>query len=813
MGVLEQALELAYAGLPVFPCGAKKAPAIPKAKGGRGFLDATSDEDAVRALFKLAPNAKLVGVPTGPDSGFDVLDLDYRHGAGRWEIENSHRLPETRLHSTLNGGRHYLFRHVPGVRNSASKNTLAPGVDVRGEGGYVVHPPSFGYVVHSDAPIADWPAWLLALVLKHLEQDKPELQLPTRAPVEISEKRLKGYVDSLLARVSRAADGEKHYVLRNTARLLGGVQHSVGFSDSTAVAWLMQNLPSSVENRKTAEDTAYWGIRVGKEYPFDLPDRPLPDRPAKPNGHAAPNGHDHSPPPATPPRQPSVEDPRRPTITVIPGLRHEASDQALEAMEAAKVQFFQRDKGLVRAALTKAKTSDGAVIEIAGLVPVTLPMLGRAMGTSAEWQRELKSGEVARIDPPREVVEQVASMVGEWPFPPITGVISTQTMRPDGSILDKSGYDHQTGLVLLAPPKMPRIPDHPTKLDADRAMDDLQTLLAEFPFSDEPSRSVALSMILTTVLRGALLPAVPMHVATAPQPGTGKSYLADIASVISTGERCPVIAIAPNPEETEKRLIGAALSGQQIIALDNVSEMLSGDFLNQVTERPILQLRPLGTSGIVRVPNSYSVFANGNNLSAPADLVRRVITSRLDANLENPEERTFTNNPVKMVLADRGRYIADCLIIARAYIMAGSPNKLPPLPSFEPWSDLPRSALVWLGCADPCKSMDLARAEDPIRAARSALFRTWAQELGVNPAGLTAAHLVEETEVVDGNGFVHPTFREACLTVAAERSGTTVSTRRLGKWLLTANNNRVGDLKLTANRQDPSRIKWVLSRV
>lgn len=813
MGTLETALALAFDGLPVFPCAANKAPAIGKKAGGRGFLDASTDEAEVRRMFGLVPRAKLVGVPTGPDSGFDVLDIDYRHGGGSWEMENAHRLPETRIHSTMSGGRHYLFQHSPGVRNSASKKTLARGVDVRGDGGYVIHPPSFGYVRDSDADIVPWPAWLLELVLKHLEDDRPIPPPISGAAVEISEKRLKGYVDTLLKRVASARDGEKHDTLRRTARLLGGIQAQAGFSDSAAIGWLMDKLPRSVENWEGAKKTALWGLEDGRGYPITLEDRPLYT-----NGHAKTDANyaDPGQPPSVPaesrPRKPpGPEDPSRPTIRVVNGLRHHAADEALAAMAKAGVAFYQRDRSLVRAALAKAKTSDGAVVEIAGIVPVTNPMLGRAMGAAAEWEKLLKSGEPVRIDPPKEVVEQVAAMSGEWPFAPITGVIGTPTLRPNGTILSAPGYDEATGLVLISPPPMPSIPDRPTQLDASRALDSLQALLAEFPFADEPSRGVALSMILTTVLRGALLPAVPMHVATAPQPGTGKSFLGDIASAVATGERCAVIAIAPNPEETEKRLVGAALAGQQIIAIDNVSEMLSGDFLNQVTERPLLQLRPLGTSGIIRIANSFTVFANGNNLSAPADLVRRTLVCRLDANLENPEERTFESNPVKAVLADRGKYVAACLTIGRAYIVADSPNPCRTLPSFERWSDLVRSALVWLGVADPCSSMEMARAEDPIRAARAAVFQAWGKEVALGPAMHTTAELIEITEWRDEHGFMRPMFREACLAIAGDRSGGSVSPIRLAKWLSKNNNNRVGTLKLTVDRQDAARPKWILT--
>lgn len=507
---------------------------------------------------------------------------------------------------------------------------------------------------------------------------------------------------------------------------------------------------------------------------------------------------------------PEPEDPSRPVIRVLNGLRHRAADRGLAALARAGVAFYQRDRSLVRTSLAKAKTSDGAVIEIAGIIPVSLPILGRALGSVAEWEKVLKTGEPSRIDPPHDVVEQIAAMSGDWPFPPLTGVISTPTMRPDGTILSTIGYDEATGFVLVNPPAMPCIPDNPTRHDADRAIETLQALVAEFPFSDEPSRSVALSMILTTVLRGALLPAVPMHAATAPQPGTGKSYLADIASAVSTGERCAVLAQAPNPEETEKRLIGAALAGQQIIAIDNVSDMMAGDFLNQVTERPILQLRGLGSSNMPRIANSFTIFANGNNLSAPADLVRRTLVCRLDANLENPEERIFEANPVQLVLANRGFYVAACLTIGRAYVVAGSPNPCRVLASFERWSNLVRSALVWLGCADPCLSMDMARAEDPVRAARAAIFKAWQSEGFVGNPGRTVSELVEEIDERHEQGFVRREMRSAIMVVAADKSGHSVSSVRLGKWLMKNNNNRIGDLKLTVDRNDISRLRWIL---
>src|SRR5262249_50346659 len=124
--------------------------------------------------------------------------------------------------------------------------------------------------------------------------------------------------------------------------------------------------------------------------------------------------------------------------------------------------------------------------------------------------------------------------------------------------------------------ELPPIPPSPTREDALTALQLLGGLLDGFPFVTNADRSVGLSSLMSPVLRGALYPAVPLHVITAPLPGTGKSYLVDIANVLATGDRAAVLAVAPDPAETEKRLVAAALAGSPIIALDNCSKLIVG---------------------------------------------------------------------------------------------------------------------------------------------------------------------------------------------------------------------------------------------
>jgi putative DNA primase/helicase len=190
--LLEAALALAARGLPVFPlhypnhrdgrawcsCGAPDCGNIgkhPYARlAPRGFTDATADRETVERWW--GSTECNIGMPTGAASGLVVLDVDPRHGGddSLAALERRHgALPATWRFLTGGGGEHILFRH-PGVaiRNTAGK--LGDGLDIRGDGGYIVVPPSLHasgrrYAISVDhhpdeVALADMPEWLRGLL-------------------------------------------------------------------------------------------------------------------------------------------------------------------------------------------------------------------------------------------------------------------------------------------------------------------------------------------------------------------------------------------------------------------------------------------------------------------------------------------------------------------------------------------------------------------------------------------------------------------------------------------------------------------------
>ncbi len=107
-----------------------------------GFMDAVREVDAYVKLHKGRPHN--TGVATGPASGFWVLDIDSDRGGNenlQDLVDGYTELPDTWTVQTQSGGSHYYFAWDP-KRPMSNRTNVLPGIDIRGEGGYVLAPPS-----------------------------------------------------------------------------------------------------------------------------------------------------------------------------------------------------------------------------------------------------------------------------------------------------------------------------------------------------------------------------------------------------------------------------------------------------------------------------------------------------------------------------------------------------------------------------------------------------------------------------------------------------------------------------------------------
>lgn len=504
----------------------------------------------------------------------------------------------------------------------------------------------------------------------------------------------------------------------------------------------------------------------------------------------------------------------RPEIHIYAGCMPETIDMAEGALIQAQLGLYQRGSIVVRPAMVPVAISDGRQIDAPRLVHVRAHHMAEAFTRAVDWKRyDKREREWLRTDCPQRIADTFLAREGQWRLPVLTGIINCPTLRADGSILDLPGYDAQTGLLFdpqeVQFPALPRDPDRDTAL---RALGFLKDLISTFPFVSEADRAVTLSAILTALIRRSL-PTAPLHGFNAPTAGTGKSMLVDLASLIATARPAPVIAQGKSEEEMEKRLGAALIAGDVLIAIDNCTEPLGGELLCQTLTQTSLKVRILGKSMNAEVPSNAAIFATGNNLTLEGDMTRRAIRATLDAGVERPELRAFDRDAIAMVTAQRGDYVTAGITILRAFHCAGRPEQRPPLGSFTDWSRWVRDALIWLGEADPCETMEDMRSADPKLEALTTVLELWREVIGMDR--VTVREVIERAtaqrpQLYGKSEFIHPEFREALLAVAGE--GGAINGRKLGKWISAHQNRIVNGLRLVAEGESAGGARWQLTR-
>lgn len=255
-------------------------------------MEASADPERVCDLFLLRRRGN-VGIATG--GGIFVLDIDGPAGEeslGDLEMTYEPLPPTLTARTGRANGRHVYFRTDVEVHNSASK--IGKGLDIRGEGGYVVAPPS----VHMsgrqyewedpNAEIADAPEWLVAIIQAVPEPaPTPQHKPSPRQSASRREAYVRAAINAETAKVLSAPEGQRNDTLNEAAfalgQLVGGgeigeAEIERDLTDAGAAAGL-----TATEVRKTVRS----GIEAGKRDPRHVPE---PETPRQPRAAASHEG-------------------------------------------------------------------------------------------------------------------------------------------------------------------------------------------------------------------------------------------------------------------------------------------------------------------------------------------------------------------------------------------------------------------------------------------------------------------------------------------------------------------------------------------
>jgi hypothetical protein len=429
----------------------------------------------------------------------------------------------------------------------------------------------------------------------------------------------------------------------------------------------------------------------------------------------------------------------KPELLIHPGDLP-ATAEALRDLFAASGRFF--DRGVpVRIIRSADDWSPAAIPLTRHNVVIEAHRLCRPMRMKADGSR-------MEVTLPDRVAQMYLDMVGDWGLSPLNGVTTAPILSADGSMRTAEGYDPSTGLLCSCVPKF-RVPDRPSRADADAALTLLRQTFRTFPFADAPrhwdasigaevvdiksppgkDESGFLVALLTAVCRASLWLA-PGFLVMAPAvsgAGTGKGLLVRAICMIAFSMQPRAFTKGGDSQELDKRLAAELIEARPSLFLDNANGVaLRSDLLASIlTERPA-RVRLLGQTRMAALNSSAFVTITGNGLSMSEDLARRFVASELNANCEDPELRSLPAGFLNQIEDQRAELLAVALTIwrwGRQNISALRRGK--PLGSFEAWSDWCRDPLLTLGCRDPVERMEMLKANDPARQRLAELFRVW----------------------------------------------------------------------------------------
>lgn len=744
-------------------CGRDPCQAIGKHPVGQWGAVTSTNAAAFFADWHAKHPDTNIGLKTGVDHGIVVLDVDVKDGQKGAEslqalLTTHGDLPATLTAQTGSGGWHLLFRSSRPLPNSAS--TIAPGLDIRGEGGQIVVYPSWHACgsqyrwVDPSVPIAEIPRWLADLAAK---KDKEEVSQNPK--VLYARNRLLHWV----AEIRDAPDGAGRDTLNAAAFELGTLCSEIPLDES------YEELKKAAETWASPMDPA----RVQKTLLDGLAD-----------GEAQ-------------------------ALVALPEI--EVSHDLFEMDEAAVAAFaqgapkhdvFQRGGSLVQ--VIESPVAPMSVVESAPRIRMLpVPRTRVLMTSMIQWvqYKKTKEGVIkAKVAQPDSVVHSIQTR-GEWGSLPCLDMLSSvPVIRGDGSVIEHPGMDTRSGVFYKPKKTFMSVPDKPTPRDVQIAVDVLTDLFCDFPFETSLDRAGMFACALTMLARRAIGGIVPGFAFDASTPGTGKTYAAEVCVAIGTGEPISIGTLPPSEEETRKVLISMIIEGARVILFDNISHLVQGAALNAFLTGNVFKDRILGVSENFSGPNLSVVLFTGNNLAFHKDMTRRICRIRLRSG-ERPEERSNFKYPQlsKYILQNIGEIVPLALTILRNAFVDTRKVAQCAWPSFEEWNATVGRAVILAGLGDPVEGLRHFREEsDPESDDQANFIRGWGQIQ--KDAGSSAENGILAREVIAtvyGSGFgignpKYAVFKEAVEALLPNLKGRQPSTKEV-TYLLRRLRDRVAD--------------------
>lgn len=454
--------------------------------------------------------------------------------------------------------------------------------------------------------------------------------------------------------------------------------------------------------------------------------------------------------------EPSAPIRLRPIKRVVINVEGDEDEQIQEAWRAIcsrdpnQLLLFRYTGGLVQLRRTKARGKRPGELVARAVGSGGLRAIAASCVAWARFKEvQTRTGKEMKQIPKPALNTTISAMLAIPPdqLPELDSITRVPVYAIDGRLIDRPGFDVDTGVYFDPGCEVPDIMERPTDNDIARAEDLIfGSLLRDFPFATDSDRTHAFAALINPFVRPMIAGPTPLFVFSAPQAGTGKSLLAELFEKIACGYSRPTYL--PSQPDEQMKLFGSMLrqSPGRVVFIDNVKsgELDSGALALALTS-DCIDTRTLGVSETESPPNRATWYLSANNVTMTRELARRSVLIRLDAGVEHPEHREgFRIRDIRSwVAANRGDLVWAVLTLVRRWQQQNVVSTAVK-GSFEEWARIVGGIVASLGLSDFLKDVHQLEQDDfwPV------IIREWWKRFGLE--AMTTAnvlHLIESNDL------------------------------------------------------------------
>lgn len=391
--------------------------------------------------------------------------------------------------------------------------------------------------------------------------------------------------------------------------------------------------------------------------------------------------------------------PRHHTI-VRPRRNADRTDMSDLTREIWKIILLNKDDPSVyyqetSASLVHLQSETNGALTIVPATPASIAFL---LSDTIEFYRERPASRnanapIIEVDakPPQDLVQMV---LGNPPMevPRLQGITNTPYFTKTGRLVEKCGYDQESGLYLSPIVLIPPVPKNPTQLEIYHALKTIYKIIQDFPFETKADRANLLALMLALPAREMINGPTPIHLIEAATPGTGKSLI--VQAIMS-----PLLGMAPTMQSEPKddaewaKVIGSAmLAGERLFVVDNINNSLMSGTLSNAVVSQKFSTRALGYNKQIKGEIKWGWVMTGNNIKASMEVARRIVRTRMVAPAERPWEREQGqfHTPKLMNWVERNSDLIcwSSLTLVQYWVNNGMKGGSANLGSFERWAEV-----------------------------------------------------------------------------------------------------------------------------